>query len=435
MDEIKSDLKIHIDYLSFTFPLKMEENESIIDAFDKIKPEIAELFYMDLTAYGELNDWAHNNYDYSISLGQFISIRFGGEATMMKEIISIEDNMKSHEKYESCMVELKGQACREIETLSDGKVDYVKIIEYFYIKKHGKPTRIDIAIDDTVGNILTIDDVIKYVKKGWYTSAFRSTPMLYTGVGTAEVEASEGKSLYFGKSNSNHKNALELCIYDKKAERRFNNDTYQGDYWTRFEIRFRDLRAFDLAFNMFNNKMDDIGQYACEKLAYILKLKHPYINGKKTDNKDVCRWDLFPAWEKFLNNIQASKFSLKPVMEYSIDKKMAWSSYSLTKQSIIFDLSQCYCDKYDDIFLDDILAKTYSNMLDMYGWFEDNLKCDRNGEIYYLSQREIEMINNYIRKNNPGNKDILISNTDVIKYKENLKERIEQFRKKYTLPF
>ena len=152
----KNNMQIHIDYFSFTFPLKIDEGSDILHAFESFKSELSSLLFMD--DYGEINNYAQNNYDYQLSLGEYVTIRFGGRLTSMKEIVSLEDGIKSVEKFESCNIELKGQGCREVETKSDGKMDYVKLIDFCF-RNGGKITRLDIALDDTKGDIITINEV------------------------------------------------------------------------------------------------------------------------------------------------------------------------------------------------------------------------------------------------------------------------------------
>ena len=420
MEEEK--LKIHIDYLSFTFPLKVNGNQHIVNCFEEYKQILADLFYCDVTAYGEIQEFGQNNYEYTVSLGQNIRIRFGGKSTMMYETVDPDENIKSDEKYESCQVELKGQACREIEFLSGGTVDYVNIIATFLYEFGGKATRIDFAIDDTKGDIITIDEVIKYVKKGWYTSSFRSLPELYTSV-AADNDESVGKSLYFGKSRGDHKNELELCIYNKKAERKFNNDTYLGEYWTRYEIRFRGDKADNVAYYMVKTNMQDIPNFACGQLDYILKLRTNKKNGKKTEDNNVRKWDILPEWNEFLDGIKGSSFRLKPEMVQTIDQKVAWRSFTLPRQDILLELADAY-NVENDIWIDKSFASVYKKMIDMREWLSNNK----------LNQADIEMINNYLRSKKKGSVQTL-TKADIESYISELDERIEDFRKRYTLPF
>lgn len=428
----KNNMQIHIDYFSFTFPLKIDEGSDILHAFESFKSELSSLLFMD--DYGEVNNYAQNNYDYQLSLGEYVTIRFGGRLTSMKEIVSLEDGIKSVEKFESCNIELKGQGCREVETKSDGKMDYVKLIDFCF-RNGGKITRLDIALDDTKGDIITINEVVKNVAKGLYTSSFRSLPVINASIGK-DVSDDDGMSLYFGKSNGKHKNDLELCIYNKKAERAFNNDSWSGDYWTRYELRFRGDKALELAYFMSQNNMQDLGDFATGQLRKVLQLKADHIiNGKKSNDSNIRRYDINPKWEMLLQGFQGVNFCLLPRMEVTILRKKEWRSYSLTRQNILMELANAYSnrgDEWDDVAYAELCDKLQSQL----DWFNSNK----------VTQRDLALINNYIVDKN-SIKSIyddetgeyveasqLISMEDVENYRKELKERLDFFKSK-MLPF
>lgn len=419
---INDGLQIHIDYLSFTFPLEPLPGETIYDAFKKLMPEIATYFYMEEDDFGEILNYAHNGYDYELSLGQHIRVRFGGKATKMRAYLDFEDlTNRSIETYETCNIELKGQACREIEFKSLGTVNYIDIIEWYSCKLHGHTTRIDIAIDDMTGDIITLDKVLWYVKRGYYSSSFRSAPEMFKSVG---IDSNGGTSLYFGRSNGKHKNDLELCCYNKAAERRFNNDSYTLDYWTRYELRYRNDKADAVSYFMFKINLEDIGEFACGELHKALDLKQKTINGKATDNVLIRRWDTLSAWDKFLNNIKGVKFSLRPKMENTIERKKAWRTYSLTAQNIMLELAQAYTS--DDEWLDSSFAQIHSNLKDQLNWFDE----------HQFTKKDIETINNYIREQRCNGVYLrFIDESDIEIYRNNLARRIENLEKNYILPF
>lgn len=407
MDKV-NDLEIHCDYLAFTFPLKPGPDETLMDAFNKIKDELAIYLYMDSSQYGEVNNWAHDNYDYSLSLGENIVISFGGRATSMKECVMLIDDEgnsyteKSEELYESCMVELKGQACRELEYNATGGCSsavslsftdiYIDIISWYVLKLNGKTTRFDVAIDDLKGDIITIDEVIKNVEKMHLTSCFRfnlNPPEVYKGIGLDDLK--NGKSLYLGKSKSSKKNAFELCIYNKLAERRFHNDQLNLNYYVRYELRYRHEKAQALTYFLLKNDFNNFGIFVCGELNKALTLRTPFKNGKRTDDTNVARWDILPAWKQFTNSIKGVKFTLKPMLEKTIERIVSWRSHSLIKQQILLELSGAY--NADNEYLDLDVAQKVHDIKDMISWFNDHT----------LSQQDIEKINNYkLRINKDG---------------------------------
>jgi hypothetical protein len=419
MNDLKSLLEIHIDYLSFVFPLS--NLIDVKDSFNAIKEDLALLFYLTSNDYGQLNDWGQDGYKHQLSLGENITIRFGGQLTQMKFVS--EDNSISYT--DSCMVELKGQACREVEFLSGGNLDYLTIIDW--VNTHGgRFTRIDIAIDDTTGNIITLDKVVDTVSKGLYTSSFRSDPEIISSalnkVNLKEIKDLKGTSLYFGKSNGKRKNNLELCIYDKAAERRFNNDSYVGNYWVRYEMRFRKEQADALAFYLQASEFNDLGEFACSQLKRILTLKQQTKNNKITNDINVSRLDILEDWDTFLNVLKGSKFSLKPVKESTIDRKLAWRSYSLTRQNILLDLADAYDE---ESYVEFGYGKLYSEYKEKLNYLKEN----RNK----ITEKDIHMINNY--KRSKGKFNALVDENTIDEYIKKLEEIIKEIEKRYILPF
>lgn len=399
MDKV-NDLEIHCDYLAFTFPLKVKDDETLIDAFNKVKDELAMYLYMDSSSYGEINAWGFDKYDYSLSLGEHVKICFGGKATSMKECYYQEDDEgnsfieKSDEMFESCMVELKGQGCRELEfNATGGATDgvslsftdiYIDIMEWYTIKLGGKTTRFDVAIDDLKGDIISIDKVIELVEKMHLTSCFRfnlNPPEVYKGIGYDDLK--NGKSLYLGKSKAGKKNAFELCIYNKLAERRFHDDIIDLNYYVRYELRYRYEKAQALTYFLLKNDFKNFGEFVCGELNKAICLKHPFKNGKYTDDSNLARWDIYPAWKEFINNIKGIKFTLKPMLEKSIERIVSWRSHSLIKQQIILELAEAY--NTDNEYIDLDVAQKVHEIKDMISWFDN----------HDLSAQDIEKINNY----------------------------------------
>ena len=420
MSILNNKLEIHFDYLSFTFPLD-EEGKNAAEQFEELKNELAEVLYYKPDQYGELRNWAQDNYSYQISIGEFGIIRFGGFSTMMKSILDLDTNLKSIDKFESCNVELKGQALREIEFLSENNCDYIKIFEYFLVKRKGKCKRCDIAIDDMTGDIVHLEDVYKMIVKGHYTSSFRGFPELDAKIisGDDVAENEKGMSLYFGKSNGKRKNNLELCIYNKAAERKFKNDSWLGDYWTRYEIRYRHEKAEQLTYHLLKYQMNDIGELAMNQLKDILTLKQKTKDNIKTNDSNVSRWDIWHKWDLFLNTINNTKLSLRPKKDMTIERKVSWRSFSLTKQNILMELSEAFI--YNQDWLDPSFAETYVKLCEQYDYLMMN----------DISKQEIEMINNYRRvKKLP-----LINENDIKLYCDELLNRIKYFEEKLQLPY
>ena len=430
LNDFNKGIHIHLDYLSFTFPLTTEKND-IIRSFENVKYDIADLFFMSDSAYSDMLDTRQNGYEKLITLGEFITIRFGGENTKMKvDANDMEDNYSY-----SCQVELKGQGCREIEFLSNGNIDYSKIIDYFLIDLNGRCTRIDIALDDKNGDIITLDEIVSIVKKGYYTSRFKvnqNPPKLNTSLpGIDIIDKGKGISLYFGKSNSEHKSDRELCIYDKKAERNFRHVETNMNYYCRYEIRFRNELADDVAATLSDNLRDgnyDIGYFFKNELFRLLKLRIKRIDGKKTIDTKISRWDINPKWAKFLDNVDGLKLVQRPEVIESLEIKKNWNIKNITKQETLFDIADSFTNgiSYDG-WIDKVYKDTYDKILNKLSWFEEHT----------ISQKELSMINNYRLRQYSGNVCELTMN-DIYEYISILKERKELLEKNFStndLPF
>ncbi len=426
VDNINNEnVQIHIDYLAFTIPL--ESDIDVVNAFEKIKEELANLFYMTSFDYGELHNFFVDNYEYNLSLGENINIRFGGEATKTRKILDYgnDDNsiLKSIDKYDSLMVEIKGQGCREIEFLSGGKINYIEIIKWVE-SKGGKFTRIDIAIDDMKGDVIKLEKILEIVSKGLYTSAYRSKPIIngsilkkdnYLNINVDD----EPCTLYFGRNSDK-----VLCIYNKKAERLNNNDSFLGNYWVRFEMRFKHDNADNVAYFLKKNNMSDIGDFACSQLKKLLTLRCKKYNGKLSDCKNIRMLDIEPAWEKFLTYVEGTSFSVRPILESSIDKKIEWRTSSLTKQLILLDIA----DGYDESeWIISGLGRLYKEKQDQL-----NYLLEKRNKIYMT---DLRMIDNYRRKQKNNILLENLSDKDINEYIEKLKCDIKYMEENFKLPF
>lgn len=406
MNECDRKLDIHIDYLSYTFPVSVET--TIDDAMISVKKELCELLHFEESEYYEVYS-PKNSYKREFRLGQFVTIRYGGSTTRMKVQIETPDGYVYDDFQETCQFELKGQGCREVEFRNDGHFDYLKLINYFSNNKKGKCKRLDLAIDDLQGSTLTIDKVISLIKKGYYVAPrFRIAPKIETCL-------DGGKSVWFGWSRTG---TMQLMIYDKKAERSFHKDPYDGNYWVRYELRFLQERAETVAFFIYDKQFEELGEFASQELYNTLDLK------KKGTDTNISRWDTLPAWKEFLKVVEKTRFSQLPKIELTIERKVEWRDYSLTRQNIQLDMAEAYEDELEN-YIDPAIGKVVHEL---------KMQLD------YLEQEKFEesnlaLINNFLR-NKYGAAVPIKTKDDIEKYKEELKERIAYFDSdRFKLPF
>lgn len=395
----KSELEIHFDYLSFTFPLGNNYNDKAIE----VMYDLCNMLNFDFENEVHAQNYTFNNYSYEYLIGVNLRFRYGGENTKMKIIDYDEDGNEIEEISYSGQFELKGAGCREIE--NHGDVNYIELFRYILIELKGRCTRCDLAIDDKTGLVLTQSYFLKKIRNGEFTS-------IWKGKGaTPRFEISEGTTVYLGSDSSSR----ILCVYDKRAERIVRRENFEGDYWMRYEMRFFKDKASELCYFILDNELEEIGSYACQQLRSMLELKKP---GKDTNKS---RWEIDATWALFLNHVEKTKFSISPKKTSNIDSKMSWRDYSMTRMNLIFDLSECY-EKIDgNDWIDPTIARAVHEMKMMVNYFEEKP----------LDSHDLALINQYRFNHNKK----LLSIDDVYQSIDNLRDRINELEERYTLPF
>ena len=138
-------------------------------------------------------------------------------------IYSGGDTTKNSEGFDTTIVELKGQACREFEGRGG---DWIELFTTF-MEYGASCKRIDIALDD-FQNTCPINSLIYKINKHLYVSDWKKTPEI-------RFSNNGGATITFGKYSNK-----TLCIYNKAAERMEKGiDVFCND-WVRFESRFKD---------------------------------------------------------------------------------------------------------------------------------------------------------------------------------------------------
>lgn len=405
---VDNKLGIHIDYLSFTFPIKYDpEKVSISDTSQKYIEQLAVMLGFDL---GEIleSPSKFNFYEYNFQLGEHVFCRYGGENTRFKESVFDDDGEEHIVECDSFQLEIKGAGCRDIE--SRGRVDYIELFDYIIYEHAGKCNRIDIAIDDLDGTIIDIPYIrnIIYNKKS-YTSAWNLPPVPY---GTPD----SGLSLEFGRRTKS--STLELCIYDKLQERRYRKDNMceSLNYWTRYEMRFKKERANALTSYILDTKWEDFGEFARGQLYQMLDLKVP------GDDSNLSRLPTDKKWLEFLGEVKKTKFTMLKKSSSNIAKKMTWRDYSMTRMNMIFELSGCYSDDNDlDVWINPSMARLYHELNEIVEYYKNK----------GINVQDLALINSYRAKK--GKK--ILSKDDVFNYILELKKRAEWIKEKMVLPF
>ena len=287
-----SEIEVKIDYFSVTFPLELNDNDSVLFKVYDVVKEIA--LFLNVKPFEILKaKYAQNNYNYQFNLGEFIILRLDGPM---------------NENYQkTCHLEMKGEACRDYERRNKDK-SWLDLILYV-AELNAKFKRIDIAIDDFKGEDINLGWLQEKFMKKHYTSIFKLPPEPHGTLAT-------GLTIQFGTTKS----PTQLIIYDKFEERKKHKIIPKHNYWVRYEMRFRNDTADRIIFHLCkdydkNGKLDLQG-FAFSQLYRIMDIKTENNYDEKSQHKVLT--DMH--WQKFLGNIKKGNL---PKIEDVIIKTMS----------------------------------------------------------------------------------------------------------------
>lgn len=323
-----------IDYLKFRFNLDSDKGIKKLDNIFKIlcvKLEDAQ------------RRPGMNGYEHTLILAPGISLWYGGTAT------------KNYLGQETCVLELKGEGCREFEGtffrnyyrgsvtvdfIEGYRLAWISLIEEC-IAANGKCTRFDIPTDDKEG-IITIDEIKEKIRKGEYTTKMKhieetssyedksNMMMAEAKFGSMlqdsiRIEDSKNKGYSATIGTRNH---VQLCIYDKKAEQNNKGDHLGIDSWIRYEVRFYHENAEHnillLLFALKDNKMSSF-IIGCLKSIFEFKETLPKDERKKYRSKT---WD---KWNKLVSSGEKINLFTCPKNMTSVEVSARWLILSAAK--------------------------------------------------------------------------------------------------------
>ena len=281
-----NNIEVKIDYFSATFPLNVDDSDSLLFAVH----ETVRLIALYLNIKDEeifLQKYSTNNYNYQYMLGEYIILRLDGPMNAYYQ--------------RTCHLELKGDACRDFETRNKDKT-WINFL-LFMKQLNARFKRIDIAIDDFKGDVINLPWIMKKVDNHLYTSVFRSNSK---PIGRLE----DGLTLQFGSNDSD----VELVIYDKKKERIKRKKSDSHIYWLRYEMRFRNNNAAKIAYMLASMYAKDeiplygtkLQKFAFEQLYRIIDFK--VDNNYSQHNQRLADTD--PKWLEFLHNVEKGELRI-----------------------------------------------------------------------------------------------------------------------------
>lgn len=266
-------MEIKIDYFSTTFPLDLSAEESTLFKVYETVKIIAT--YLNVQNFEIIKiKYAQNNFNYQYQLGEHITLRLDGP---------MNENY-----HKTCQLEMKGEGCRDFESRNPDKT--WKDLILFMAEQNAKFKRIDLAIDDYEGKNITLEYLYPKILKKHYSSIFKSEAQPH---GTLE----SGLTLQFGSHNS----LTQLVIYDKQKEQQKRKKFCDKDYWTRYEMRFRNELADSIAYALC--KTTSLQQYAYSQLYRIIDIKED----NHYDVRSQYQISTDPHWQSFLQNVEKGK--------------------------------------------------------------------------------------------------------------------------------
>ena len=221
-----------------------------------------------------------------------------------------------------CMIELKGQACRQFEYYLEEEQKaswrdfFIRCFEYEREIAEGDGKymnipRLDIALDEKYneeGNF-ELGKLVELWDKGLIDSRLRLKQIEDNG------EYGKAKTIYFGSRQS----AYHFCFYQKDIEQAkklgFDLDFIHSalQFKNRYEVRMCDEVALDFVKKALNERLD-MAKLAVRVINSKIKV-YEKVNGKKVLNKE---------WYSLLGDVDRIGFSTAPVEVGFFDKQYKW---------------------------------------------------------------------------------------------------------------
>lgn len=160
-------------------------------------------------------------------------------------------------------------------------------------------SRCDPAVD-VKGGRLSVRQVARAVRKGWYTSRWRSWRIIES--------QGDGLTVHFGAGSSD----TQLRIYDKRAERISKGCEDPGP-WVRIEPQFRGQRADALVAGW----LESGSEWLLSILRGLIDFKRP------SEDSNKARWAVADWWAAVWDGVKRGRLVLPRAMR-TIDRVTSW---------------------------------------------------------------------------------------------------------------
>jgi hypothetical protein len=323
------------DYVSVTFPLVVsmseDEQERSIQTY-----RVTRDFFGLKDCQCRSEAYASNNFKYQYTLSEFITLRCDGPVNSDGE--------------RTCQLEMKGEGCREFERLAQIRgITWLDLFN-FLIGMNATFKRFDLANDDKSGLEMNQNYFYKKLKKGEYTSVFKSPAKFYGfDENTFNIELGGRRS------------STQLVVYDKRLEQLQKHNQCDESYWTRYELRFRGAKADAMVLELCKNYRNpddlvnglDLNKFARTQLLNTLDIKDS--NGFNDAHKCLAPTD--PKWLAFLDNIEKGEPVKVEQRETNYESRRA---YAMPKAAGVIATWFMMKNKDMDLFMHDFFKEMYA---------------------------------------------------------------------------
>lgn len=225
--------------------------------------------------------------------------------------------MVSDDEKKGCLLELKGQGCRQFEgyLICQGRTWFDFLQELW--NENVAIKRIDIAINDRAG-ILDIPELMGKLRRREYSSIFHQYKFyesgMLSGMQEEDVEAM-GNTLYIGSMKSD----IYFCIYEKDYEQyvKLGKEIIDADIRNRFEIRLKEDRAEKAVEDMIAH--GNAGKTAFGIINRYLEFLTPDAH------KERRFWKTDIRWERFIDQeAKCLRLTISPLKQDLLGDKLNW---------------------------------------------------------------------------------------------------------------
>jgi hypothetical protein len=239
---------------------------------------------------------------------------------------------------DTCLLEMKGQGCRLFETRvlsehpgeTDSSKDYALQMEWMSLVDvlHGLGgvcTRIDLPTDD-FSDLVPFEGLQKKLETRTYRSSLRSFKKVFSFPDDCDsgcfIKKKNGYTVTLGSRES-----VELCVYDKRAERIARGFEVNVSSWVRFEVRYYHESAVS-AFDAFRESLHEEGSPASFIFSLLNGIFCPLENKVATEYYSVNVWK---PWAYFMQGQNSRRIFGGARVESDLATNRAWLKHDASK--------------------------------------------------------------------------------------------------------